>query len=47
MGRLPSHHVPRPRLTDQCRGGRARSTLAELGVPLPAELRDFEETLVA
>ena len=20
MGRLPSHHVPRPRLTDQCRG---------------------------
>ncbi len=26
---------------------RARSTLAELGVPLPAELRDFEETLVA
>jgi DNA-binding SARP family transcriptional activator len=26
---------------------RARSTLAELGVPLPAELQDFEETLVA
>ena len=26
---------------------RARSTLAELGVPLPAELHDFEETLVA
>jgi ATP/maltotriose-dependent transcriptional regulator MalT len=26
---------------------RARSTLTELGVPLPAELRDFEETLVA
>jgi DNA-binding SARP family transcriptional activator len=26
---------------------RAHSTLAELGVPLPAELRDFEETLVA
>ncbi|HSC01808.1 MAG TPA: BTAD domain-containing putative transcriptional regulator [Solirubrobacteraceae bacterium] len=26
---------------------RARSTLAQLGVPLPAELRDFEETLVA
>jgi ATP/maltotriose-dependent transcriptional regulator MalT len=26
---------------------RARSTLAELGVPLPAELRRFEETLVA
>jgi ATP/maltotriose-dependent transcriptional regulator MalT len=26
---------------------RARSTLAELGVPLPDELEDFEETLVA
>jgi DNA-binding SARP family transcriptional activator len=26
---------------------RARSTLAELGVPLPAQLQDFEETLVA
>ncbi|HUA49137.1 MAG TPA: BTAD domain-containing putative transcriptional regulator [Solirubrobacteraceae bacterium] len=26
---------------------RARSTLAELGVPLPAEIQDFEETLVA
>jgi DNA-binding SARP family transcriptional activator len=26
---------------------RARSTLAELGVPLPAELEEFEETLVA
>jgi DNA-binding SARP family transcriptional activator len=26
---------------------RARSTLAELGVPLPAELSDFEQTLVA
>lgn len=26
---------------------RARSTLAELGVPLPAQLRDFEESLVA
>jgi ATP/maltotriose-dependent transcriptional regulator MalT len=26
---------------------RARSTLAELGVPLPAELREFEEALVA